>query len=55
MIRGNQQAEGDGQRPYEDAAVRRALAAGDATTIDLGGKVRTADVAKAVIARLGNP
>lgn len=26
VIRGNQQAEVDGQRPYEDAAVRRALA-----------------------------
>lgn len=37
-----------------DGAVQRALAAGDATTIDLGGKVRTADVAKAVIARLGS-
>jgi 3-isopropylmalate dehydrogenase len=37
-----------------DGAVQRALAAGDATTIDLGGKVRTADVAKAVISRLGS-
>ena len=37
-----------------DNAVRLALASGDATTVDLGGKVRTADVARAVIARLGD-
>lgn len=36
-----------------DAAVTRALAEGAATTIDLGGSARTADVARAVIARLG--
>ncbi|MDF1719846.1 MAG: isocitrate/isopropylmalate dehydrogenase family protein [Minwuia sp.] len=36
-----------------DAAVAKALAEGAATTIDLGGSVCTADVAQAVIARLG--